>query len=67
MISDEPDEDADALDDENLLESYIDGGPPKQQPGSDSPREMGDWPSRQGGVIRAGTHAWSKSGPSQTA
>lgn len=47
MISDEPDEDADSLDDEKLLTAFLDGSPAAGvQTAASSPR---DWPSRRCG------------------
>ncbi|WP_158931866.1 hypothetical protein [Acidisphaera sp. S103] len=63
MISDEPDEDADALDDENLLETYVGGDPARPRFGSDSVQDMRDWPSpRRTTDIDAETLAWFKTG-----
>lgn len=42
MNSDEPDEDADNLDDENLLTTYLDGSSPK--PESEAALVVSDWP-----------------------
>jgi hypothetical protein len=44
MISDEPDEDADNLDDENLLITYLDGSSSK--PNLDAEAAVPDWPPR---------------------
>jgi hypothetical protein len=61
MISEEPDEDADALDDENLLETYAGGDPSKQQSGPDSAQDIRDWPlSCRGADVDAGTLALAK-------
>lgn len=65
MISDEPDEDADALDDETLLETYTGVDPPAARPGSDNAPDMRDWPpsrrtSDAGSAIDAETLAWFK-------
>ena len=63
MISDEPDEDADTLDDEALLEVYVGAGPPKQQSGSPNPADMQEWPQScgapgAGSDIDTATLAW---------
>jgi hypothetical protein len=42
MISDEPDEDADNLDDDNLLTAYLDGA--STRPGPDAASVLPDWP-----------------------
>ncbi|MDR3532434.1 MAG: hypothetical protein P4L90_18015 [Rhodopila sp.] len=42
MISDDPDEDADALDDDTLLEGYFGGDTPK--PEAETSVEPQDWP-----------------------
>ena len=65
MISDEPDEDADALDDETLLETYTSGDPPGPRSGSVTTPDVRDWPPRHeasdtGSGIGAGTLAWFK-------
>jgi hypothetical protein len=65
MISDEPDEDADTLDDEGLLETYVDSGPPKQQSGSPNAADTREWPQPPGARgagsdIDAATLAWFK-------
>jgi uncharacterized protein (DUF4415 family) len=64
MISDEPDEGADSLDDEALLESYLGVKAPKRQASVDSGACMPDWPpsiERELGLnLDAGTIAWFK-------
>ena len=44
MISDEPDEDADTVDDETLLETCIGAEPPKRDSGVDHAPELKDFP-----------------------
>lgn len=65
MISDEPDEDADALDDETLLETYTGTDPPASRTGSDNAPDLRDWPPSHrlfdaGSAIDAETLAWFK-------
>jgi uncharacterized protein (DUF4415 family) len=65
-ISDEPDEDADSLDDENLLETCVGVEAPKRQSASTAAASgMPDWPpSRRAPNVRAEidveTLAWFK-------
>ena len=63
MISDEPDEDADILDDETLLESYLGIKPPIRSAG-DHGDDLPDWPQRRGRDLclnlDAETIAWFK-------
>jgi uncharacterized protein (DUF4415 family) len=60
MISDDPDEDADNIDDEDLLEAYSDG----EKPASSSPTAstVTDWPGRSMIDVKIGvdykTIAW---------
>lgn len=60
MISDEPDEDADALDDDTALEIYMEGARPGRVPEADT--TFPDWPSQPvqeiGLELDAGTLAW---------
>jgi len=61
MISDEPDEDADALDDDSLLETYAGVG--SQRSGADGTPDVRDWPPSSrgadaGSYIDAETLAW---------
>src|SRR5271168_4081579 len=63
MISDEPDEDADTLDDEDLLGTYVGAGPPKRQSGSPNTADVQEWPQSPeapgaGSDIDAATLAW---------
>jgi uncharacterized protein (DUF4415 family) len=63
MISDEPDEDADALDDDTLLEAYAGIDSPAPQSGSDAVPKVVDWPSSHrtrdaASCIEAETLAW---------
>jgi len=63
MISDEPDEDADALDDDTLLEAYVGIDPPASRSGSDAAPDVRDWPPAhrtrdRGSCIDADTLAW---------
>jgi uncharacterized protein (DUF4415 family) len=44
MISDEPDEDADTLDDEKLLQACFGTEASEQRPGLDGRSDMEDWP-----------------------
>jgi hypothetical protein len=65
MISDESDEDADTLDDEALLETYVDAGPAKQLAGSSSAADIQEWPQPPeapgaGWDIDAAILAWFK-------
>jgi hypothetical protein len=46
MISDEPDEDADILDDETALESYLGDAPPRLDRAASGAAELPDWPPR---------------------
>jgi uncharacterized protein (DUF4415 family) len=65
MISDEPDEDADTVDDETLLETCVGAEPPKRDSSVDHAPDMPDFPrSRKAPNVRtdldAGTLAWFK-------
>src|ERR1700722_20319894 len=65
MISDEPDEDADTLDDEGLLETYVGAGPPQQQSGAPHAADLQEWPQLSGtpgagSDIDAATPPWFK-------
>lgn len=72
MISDHPDEDADNLDDENLLEAYLGVGMPTSDRGGTPTSERGeataagglDWPGSHardiGLTVNAETLAWFK-------
>jgi hypothetical protein len=65
MISDEPDEDADILDDETLLATYVGADPPKHESGSPTAADVREWPlshgaSGAGADIDAATVAWFK-------
>jgi uncharacterized protein (DUF4415 family) len=46
MISDEPDEDADLLDDEAALETYLGDAPPKSDSANPAAPQLPDWPRR---------------------
>lgn len=63
MISDEPDEDADTLDDETLLENYLGVSAPNC-PAGGSATDLPDWPQRRerdlGLNLDAETLAWFK-------
>ncbi|WP_428533728.1 hypothetical protein [Rhodopila sp.] len=63
MISDEPDEDADNLDDETLLRAYLGVGAATQA-ATDSTTDLPDWPQRRerdpGLNIDPETLAWFK-------
>jgi uncharacterized protein (DUF4415 family) len=63
MISDEPDEDADSLDDETLLETYLGVSALKPAAG-DNATDLPDWPQRRerdlGLNLDAETLAWFK-------
>lgn len=52
MISDDPDEDADNLDDENLLDAFLHPGRDRNAPtpksGGDSTSDIRDWPQSHG-------------------
>ena len=65
MISDEPDEDADNLDDETLLQTYLGAGDAKPA-ATDDATDLRDWPQRRGrdlGLnLDAETLAWFKAG-----
>jgi len=65
MISDEPDEDADALDDDVAMESLLDEVRPKAN-GDHSTTRLPDWPPRSGDdlglALDAETLAWFKAG-----
>jgi hypothetical protein len=54
MISDDPDEDADNLDDEKLLGSYFSAGSSESPPGSAAESEIADWPAMPGPGDSAG-------------
>jgi hypothetical protein len=63
MISDEPNEDADALDDDTLLETYAGVDQPAQRSGADGTPDVRDWPpscrgADAGSYIDAETLAW---------
>ena len=63
MISDEPDEDADTLDDEDLLENYSGDDDPESETGAENTQDVLDWPqshraSDAAPKIDAGTLAW---------
>jgi uncharacterized protein (DUF4415 family) len=64
MISDEPDEDADILDDETALESYLGDTPPRLDRVASGAMELPDWPPRAvrdiGLNLDAETLAWFK-------
>jgi uncharacterized protein (DUF4415 family) len=64
MISDEQDEDADILDDETQLETYLGTVAPKRAAGTNSATCMADWPpprERDFGLnLDAETLAWFK-------
>ena len=69
MISDEPDEDADTLDDDELLENYLALGsaervPAKRKSGADSASAVLDWPQSPerdtGPDVDSRTLAWFK-------
>jgi len=64
MISDEPDEDADALDDEAALETVLDDHPPRQDPHAAAATTFADWPlttTREIGLdLDAETLTWFK-------
>jgi uncharacterized protein (DUF4415 family) len=64
MISDEPDEDADILDDETALECYLGDAPPKAGNTASGTPELPDWPPRAvqdiGLSLDAETLAWFK-------
>lgn len=64
MISDEPDEDADILDDETALESYLGDAPPRTDSVASGTTELPDWPPRAvrdiGLTLDAETLAWFK-------
>jgi uncharacterized protein (DUF4415 family) len=61
MISDEPDEDADALDDDAAIEAFL-GDAPAKPDGTPAPTELKDWPPRSaqdlGLSVDADTLAW---------
>jgi hypothetical protein len=65
MISEEPDEDADTLDDDNVLETYLGSEASKSGSGLASVSSMPDWPpSREAGLgldLDAETFTWFKS------
>jgi hypothetical protein len=65
MISEEPDEDADTLNDDNVLETFLGSDASKPGSGLASVSSMPDWPpSREGGLgldLDAETLAWFKS------
>jgi hypothetical protein len=44
MISDDPDEDADTLDDETVLETYLGDGPLRPDTAASVATELPDWP-----------------------
>jgi hypothetical protein len=44
MISDEPDEDADDLDDENMLETYVSAEAPTRRSDAEDPADVREWP-----------------------
>jgi uncharacterized protein (DUF4415 family) len=64
MISDEADEDADSLDDEAVLETYLGVKAPRRGSVADSPTAMPDWPQsprhQLGLDLDADTLAWFK-------
>jgi uncharacterized protein (DUF4415 family) len=64
MISDDPVEDADILDDDEALESYFDEASPKPDSRISPIPELPDWPARRtaevGLAIDADTLAWFK-------
>lgn len=64
MISDEPDEDADNLDDEKLLDALYDGDSPKQDTRADRAMVLPGWPPPRspdrGLTLDPATLAWFK-------
>jgi uncharacterized protein (DUF4415 family) len=64
MTLDEPDEDADTLDDEAALEGYLGDAPPKPDSGASSAAVLPDWPPQAvrdiGLSLDAETLAWFK-------
>jgi uncharacterized protein (DUF4415 family) len=62
MISDEPDEDADSLDDQALLETYLGAKAPNRDTAATSAASLPDWPppiERELGLnLDTGTIAW---------
>jgi hypothetical protein len=64
MISDEPDEDADILDDETAFENYLGDGTPKPDTTASGTTGLPDWPPRAvldvGLSLDAETLAWFK-------
>jgi hypothetical protein len=62
MISDDPDEDADALDDDHLLTEFLDPSSPQTEP--EATAQVMDWPPHGspdvGANLDAPTLAWFK-------